>query len=76
VPLSRNRLISAAMALIEAEGVESVSMPRLGTELGSSLIELYRHVPSRAALLDCVAATVIADIEVPAGLSDDWACQL
>jgi AcrR family transcriptional regulator len=64
------------MALIEAEGAESVSMPRLATELGSSLTELYRHVPSRTALLDCVAATVIADIELPAGPSDDWDWQL
>jgi hypothetical protein len=64
------------MELIEAEGAESVSMHRLATELGSSLIEVYRHVPSRAALLDGVTATVIADIELPAGPSDDWAGQL
>jgi AcrR family transcriptional regulator len=76
VLLSRNRVISAAMELIEAEGVESVSMHRLATDLGCGLIALYSHVPSMAALLDCVAATVAAGIELPAEPGGDWAGQL
>ena len=64
------------MDLIEAEGVESVSMDRLATDLGCGLVALYSHVPSAAALLDCVAATVAARIEVPADPGGDWTAQL
>jgi AcrR family transcriptional regulator len=64
VQLTRGRVIAAAMALIEAEGVQAASMTRLATELGCGLIALYGHVPSTQALLDGVAATVVSGIEL------------
>jgi AcrR family transcriptional regulator len=60
--LSRKRIIAAAIGLIEADGVEAVSMQRLATELGCGLISLYNHVPSRSALLDGVADEVVSGI--------------
>ena len=58
--LSRKRIIAAAVELIEAEGVEAVSMQRLATELGCGLMSLYNYVPSRNALLDGVADDVMS----------------
>jgi AcrR family transcriptional regulator len=63
VPLTRNRIIMAAMDLIEAEGPQAASMTRLATELGCGLIPLYSHVPSTSALLDGIAATIMARLE-------------
>ena len=60
--LSRKRVIATAIGLIEAEGVEAVSMQRLATELGCGLISLYNHVPSADALLDGIADEVMSGI--------------
>jgi AcrR family transcriptional regulator len=60
--LSRKRIISTAIGLIEAEGVEAASMQRLATELGCGLISLYNHVPSKDVLLDGVADEVMSGI--------------
>ena len=60
--LSRKRIVGAAIKLIEADGVEAASMPRLATELGCSLIALYNHVPSTNALLDGIADEVMSGI--------------
>jgi AcrR family transcriptional regulator len=62
--LTRSRIITKAIELLEAEGVEAVSMHRLATELGCSVMCLYHHVPSRCALLDGVADQVMSAIEV------------
>jgi AcrR family transcriptional regulator len=62
--LTRKRIIAAAIALIERDGVEAVSMRRLATELGCGVMSLYNHVPSRSALLDGVADEVMSGIEV------------
>lgn len=69
------------MALIETEGLQAASMTRLATELGCGLIALYSHVPSTQALLDGVAAAVVAGIELPGnGVTTPnaaaWAAQL
>ncbi len=76
MPLTRNRIITAAMNLIEAEGPQALSMTRLATELGCGLVPLYRHVPSTSALLDGIAATIASGMQAgpPAGAS--WADQM
>jgi AcrR family transcriptional regulator len=63
--LSRKRIIAAAVELIEADGVEAVSMQHLATELGCGLMSLYNYVPSRNALLDGVADEVMSGIAWP-----------
>jgi AcrR family transcriptional regulator len=58
---TRKRIIATAMDMIERNGVAAVSMHVLATELGCSLLSLYSQVPSRSALLDGVAETLLAD---------------
>jgi AcrR family transcriptional regulator len=81
VLLTRNRIIAAAMELIEAEGLQAASMTRLATELGCGLIPLYSHVPSTSALLDGIAATIMSGVgsgcPADAGWADaGWADQI
>jgi AcrR family transcriptional regulator len=76
VQLTRTRIITTAMALIEADGPQAVSMTRLATELGCGLIPLYGLVPSTAALLDGIAAAVMAGVEVSPVPGAGWPDQL
>jgi AcrR family transcriptional regulator len=61
--LTRERIITAAVELIEREGVDAVSMRRIAAELGSGVMSLYNHVPSKAVLLDGVAERVMSGID-------------
>jgi len=70
--LSRARIISAAVDLIEREGVEAVSMRRIAAQLDCGVMSLYNHVPSKAALLDDVAERVISGIEFTAMPGASW----
>ena len=76
VQLTRGRVIATAMALIESEGAQAVSMTRLATELGCGLVALYSHVPSTQALLDGVAAAVVAGIESTESPGVCWPARL
>src|SRR4029450_111820 len=51
-PLSRERIVGAAVALADREGVESLSMRRLAQELGVVPMALYKHVASKDEMLD------------------------
>ncbi|WP_330175172.1 TetR/AcrR family transcriptional regulator [Streptomyces sp. NBC_01498] len=50
--LSLGRIVTAAVAIADAEGLAAVSMRRLSAELGAGTMSLYRHVPGRAELVD------------------------
>ena len=54
-PLSRPRIVAAAIGLIEREGADAVSMRRIAGDLGVSVMSLYNHVPNKSTLLDAVA---------------------
>ena len=60
--LSRARVLAAAVALIDAEGLKELSMRRLGRELGVEAMALYRYVPSRENLLDGIVEQVVDEL--------------
>jgi AcrR family transcriptional regulator len=64
--LSRVEMLTAALALIDADGVEALSMRRLGKALGRDPMRLYRHAASKDALLDGVVDLVLSELPVPA----------
>jgi AcrR family transcriptional regulator len=74
--LSRDRIITAAVELIEREGEEAVSMRRLAAVLECGVMSLYNHVPSKSALLDDVAERVLSEIEVTTGPDAPWEDQV
>jgi AcrR family transcriptional regulator len=62
-PLSRARILGAAVALADEHGIDAVSMRRLGQELGVDPMSLYKHVANKDDLLDGMIDTVVAEIE-------------
>ena len=70
--LSRAVIVAAALALVDDEGLEALTMPRLATNLGVGTMSLYRHIEGKDDLLDGVAAQVLSGVTVPSGASDDW----
>jgi AcrR family transcriptional regulator len=71
VPLSRERILDAAMRLADEYGLESLSMRKLGQELGVQAMSLYNHVANKDDLLDGLVDIVVGEIEVPE-LGIDW----
>jgi AcrR family transcriptional regulator len=61
--LSRARVCQEALALVDAEGPEALSMRRLGARLGVEAMSLYRHVRDKADLIDALHAAVLGDLE-------------
>ena len=71
-PLTRERIVDTALALIDGTGLDSLSMRRLGAELGVEAMAIYHWFPSKDALLDGVVERLLATGEhYPDGL--DWA---
>ncbi len=65
VPLSRERVLRAAVALADQGGLESLTMRRLGQDLGVEAMSLYNHVTGKDDILDGIADLVLGDIDVP-----------
>lgn len=71
MPLSRDRVLRAAVALADEAGIESVSMRNLAQQLGVVPMALYKHVANKDELLDGMLDVVIGEIDPP--LTDtDW----
>ncbi|WP_433764837.1 TetR/AcrR family transcriptional regulator [Prescottella agglutinans] len=71
-PLSRERVLEAAIEVADRGGVEAITMRRVAQELGVEAMSLYHHVPNKDALLDGVVDAVFAAIELPDPECDDW----
>jgi TetR/AcrR family tetracycline transcriptional repressor len=64
-PLNRRRILEAALRFVDREGVEALSMRKLGSELGVEAMSLYNHVPNKGALLDGMVEVLLGELEVP-----------
>ena len=69
--LNRQRVLAAAVAVADREGIEPLTMRRLGQELGVEAMSLYNHVANKDDVLDGMVDLVVAEIEVP-GEGTDW----
>ena len=70
-PLSRDRVLAAAVALADSGGIEALSMRRLAQELGVVPMALYKHVANKDELLDGMVDVVLDGIG-PADATADW----
>ena len=70
-PLSRERVLRAAIALADEGGFESLTMRKLAKELGVEAMSLYNHVANKDDLLDGMVDLVFAEIELPS-TDGDW----
>jgi AcrR family transcriptional regulator len=69
-PLSRVRVLVAALALADEEGLEALSMRRLGQELGVEAMSLYNHVRNKEDMIDGLVDLVFAELGDASGR--DW----
>src|SRR5438309_6430213 len=71
VPLSKDRVLRASVDLADREGMEALSMRRLGQELGVEAMSLYNHVRNKEELLNGMVDIVFSEIDLPAA-DADW----
>src|ERR1700727_3057137 len=64
-PISRDAIVDAALALLDRDGFEALSMRALAEALGTGAASLYWHVSSKDGLLDLVFEKVIGEVGVP-----------
>ncbi|MGQ1799032.1 TetR/AcrR family transcriptional regulator C-terminal domain-containing protein [Kocuria oceani] len=73
--LSREVVLATALALVDAEGLEALTMRRLGNELDRDPMGLYRYAKNRADLLDGITEVVLNQLDIPTD-GADWQAQL
>jgi len=66
-PLTRQRVLRAAVALADRGGVGALSMRKLAQELGVEAMSLYHHVANKDDILDGIVDVVFGEIELPTG---------
>jgi TetR/AcrR family transcriptional regulator, tetracycline repressor protein len=65
INLSRDRIADVALAMIDRDGLEALSMRRLASELDVTPMALYNHVPNKEALLTAVLERLLGQIDLP-----------
>jgi AcrR family transcriptional regulator len=71
IPLSRERVLRAAVAFADERGIGSLTMRKLGDALGVEAMSLYNHVANKDQLLDGMVDLVFSEIDL-AGDAEDW----
>jgi AcrR family transcriptional regulator len=71
LPLSRERVLLAAVALADRDGIDGVSMRKIAQELDVVPMALYKHVAGKDELLSGMIDVVVAEIDPPAS-SPEW----
>ncbi|GII77590.1 TetR family transcriptional regulator [Sphaerisporangium rufum] len=69
-PLSRDRIVAAAVALLDEEGAARLTMRRLAERLGTGSTTLYWHVKTKDDVLDLALDAIFEGVEIPDG--PDW----
>jgi AcrR family transcriptional regulator len=75
-PISRDAIVTAAIGLLDREGLAALSMRRLAQELGAGAASLYWHVGSKDGLLDLVLDEVIGEGKIPDPDPEHWQEQI
>ncbi|MDA3646291.1 TetR/AcrR family transcriptional regulator C-terminal domain-containing protein [Saccharopolyspora indica] len=74
--LTRQDVLGAALAIVDADGLKALSMRRLGAELGVEAMTLYHYVANKDALLDGLVEQLLAEAAVPQVGSGTWQADL
>jgi AcrR family transcriptional regulator len=70
-PLTRDRVLLAAVDVADRDGLGALTMRRLGAELGVEAMSLYKHVAGKEEILDGILELVVGEIEIPSE-DTDW----
>lgn len=71
-PLSRERVLQAALELVDRDGLDQLTMRRLASDLGVEAMSLYTHVTNKDDLLAGLTDLLWAEIAATAPADDDW----
>jgi TetR/AcrR family tetracycline transcriptional repressor len=71
-PLTRDRIVGAALAIIDEDGVDGLSMRRIAARLGVQAMSLYNHVRSKDDILDGVTDFITTDMNMPRRMTGSW----
>ncbi|HEV2250445.1 MAG TPA: TetR/AcrR family transcriptional regulator C-terminal domain-containing protein [Candidatus Limnocylindria bacterium] len=71
-PLTQTRIAEAALAVVDRDGLEALSMRRLGAELGVEGMAVYRHFPNKAAVLAGVVEALLGELVIPPPSGVPW----
>jgi AcrR family transcriptional regulator len=71
-PLTRARILEGALAIVDREGLQALTMRRLGQDLGVEAMSIYRHIENKDAVFDGIVELIILEIDVPADPDLDW----
>lgn len=71
VPLSKERILRAAIDLADERGLDDLSMRKLATHLGFGVMSLYNHVASKEKMLEGMLDLIVGDIDHPE-VAADW----
>ena len=75
-PLTRERIVRAALAIIDSEGMDALSMRRVAQELDTGAASLYAHVSNKDELIEEVLDLVYAEIELEEPDPQRWEEQI
>ena len=75
VPLSRERVLAVALDLADQGGLESLTMRKLGQELGVEAMALYYHFAKRDEIVDGIVDLVFGEVHLPAA-SGAWRLEM
>ena len=75
MPLSRDRVLRAAVGLADREGINALSMRKLGQEVGVEAMSLYNHVRNKEELLNGMIDIVFGEIDLPAA-DAEWSAAM
>ncbi|MDN3355066.1 TetR/AcrR family transcriptional regulator [Actinomadura sp. DC4] len=75
-PLSQELIVDTAMGILDAEGIDALSMRRVAVDLRTGPASLYAHVANKDELLELMVDRVVAELEVPAPDPARWQEQI
>jgi AcrR family transcriptional regulator len=75
-PLTRERIVEAAIKILDREGLDAVSTRKIAEDLGTGSASLYAHVSSRDELIELMVDRIAGEIEVPVPDPEHWQDQL
>ena len=64
--LTREQIVTAAMELVDRDGLQALSMRKLAAELGVGTMSLYYHVPDKSALYDLILDAGLREVDLSA----------
>jgi AcrR family transcriptional regulator len=71
-PLTTDEIYDAALKIVDAEGLDALTMRRLASEVGVEAASLYHHIPNKDALIGGMLVQMRSEIQLPEPLPEDW----